>query len=155
MDASIGIIEAFKICSSWNDFDSLVAKLPDTKQKGDLFEELVKAFLLLDPEYATKLSHVWLHKEVPDVIRERIKLPAADKGIDLVAQTKDGDFWAIQCKYRADTTHSLSWREISTFSGLAFGVCCCIVSMLFEEKGRSCSYWIPSNSEPLNSAIIE
>ena len=93
------------------------------KQKGDLFEELVKAYLQLEPEYASKLKHVWLYREVPQVIAKQLKLPATDQGIDLVAETNDGEFWAVQCKYRQDTDHSLTWREISTFTGLAFGVC--------------------------------
>jgi predicted helicase len=93
------------------------------KQKGDLFEELVKSYLLLEPEYASKLKHVWLSREVPLAMAEKLKLPATDQGIDLIAETKDGEFWAIQCKYRQDTDHSLTWRDISTFTGLAFGVC--------------------------------
>ncbi len=114
--------EAARRCSCWNDFKQTFAILPD-KQKGDLFEELVKAFLLLDPEYATKLRHVWLHREIPASIHNKLQLPSADKGIDLIAETKEGEFWAIQCKYREESNHSLAWREVSTFTGLAFGVC--------------------------------
>jgi predicted helicase len=93
------------------------------KQKGDVFEELVKAYLLLEPEYASKLKHVWPYPEVPLAIAQKLKLPATDQGIDLVTETNDGEFWAVQCKYRQDTDQSLTWREISTFTGLAFGVC--------------------------------
>ena len=106
----------------WGDFKGRFEGLGE-KKKGDLFEELTQAFLLLDPEYATKLKRVWLHREVPEEIRKRLKLPAEDKGIDLIAETKAGEFWAIQCKYREDARQSLSWREVSTFTGLAFGVC--------------------------------
>lgn len=93
------------------------------KQKGDLFEQLVKAYLLLEPEYASKLKHVWLHREVPQAVSRKLGLPPTDQGIDLVAETHDREFWAIQCKYRQETDHSLTWREVSTFTGLAFGVC--------------------------------
>jgi len=41
-------------------------------------------------------------------------------GIDLIAETHEGEYWAIQCKYKADETKSLTWREISTFQSLAF-----------------------------------
>jgi superfamily II DNA or RNA helicase len=109
-------------CKNWEDFKGRFEGLGE-KKKGDLFEELTQAFLLLDPEYATKLKRVWLHREVPEEIRKRLKLPAEDKGIDLIAETKAGEFWAIQCKYREDARQSLSWREVSTFTGLAFGVC--------------------------------
>ncbi len=116
------LLAAVRGCSSWADFQRRLRDLSE-KQKGDLFEELVKAYLQLEPEYASKLKHVWLYREVPQAIAKQLKLPATDQGIDLVAETKDGEFWAVQCKYRQDTDHSLTWREISTFTGLAFGVC--------------------------------
>ena len=109
-------------CSSWADIQGTLRDLSE-KQKGDLFEQLAKAYLLLEPEYASKLKHVWLYLEVPQAIAQKLKLPPTDQGIDLVAETNDGEFWAIQCKYRQETDHSLTWREISTFTGLAFGVC--------------------------------
>jgi predicted helicase len=113
---------AIRSCSSWQDIQAKWRHLPE-KQKGDLFEGLVKAYLQLDPEYASKLMHVWLQREVPQAIAKRLKLPTTDQGIDIVAETRDGEFWAIQGKYRQDTDHSLTWRDISTFTGLAFGVC--------------------------------
>ncbi len=109
-------------CSSWEDIQGKLRTLSE-KQKGDLFEQFVKAYLLLEPEYASKLKHVWLHREVPQAVSESLRLPATDQGIDLVAETSDGQFWAIQCKYRQTTDRSLTWREVSTFTGLAFGVC--------------------------------
>jgi superfamily II DNA or RNA helicase len=119
---SPGLSAAIHGCLSWQDIQVKWRILPD-KPKGDLFEELVKAYLQLEPEYASKLKHVWLQREVPQAIARKLKLPATDQGIDIVAETHDGEFWAIQCKYRQDTNHSLTWREISTFTGLAFGVC--------------------------------
>jgi len=116
------LLGATRGCSSWADFQRRLRDLSE-KQKGDLFEELVKAYLQLEPEYASKLKRVWLYREVPQAIAKRLKLPPTDQGIDLVAETNDGEFWAVQCKYRQDTNHSLTWREISTFTGLAFGVC--------------------------------
>ena len=112
----------FEDASSWDDIQDKLGDLPN-KLKGDVFEELAKAYLLLEPEYASKLKHVWLHREVPSAVAKKLKLPATDQGIDLVGETYDGEFWAVQCKYRQDTDQSLTWREISTFTGLAFGVC--------------------------------
>lgn len=113
----------FTNLKDFGEFERRVAALSDTKSRGDAFEQLVKAYLLLEPEYASKLKHVWLHREVPQAIAKKLKLPATDQGIDIVAETHDGEFWAVQCKFRQDTDHSLTWREISTFTGLAFGVC--------------------------------
>jgi superfamily II DNA or RNA helicase len=116
------LAKAVRGCRSWDDFSKAFATLPE-KRKGDLFEELVKAFLLIDPEYATKISEVWIHHEVPSAIRKNLHLPDSDQGIDLIAKTKEGEFWAIQCKYRAESSRPIPWREISTFTGLAFGIC--------------------------------
>jgi superfamily II DNA or RNA helicase len=109
-------------CSSWDAFRRALAKKSE-KEKGDLFEHLVRAYLQLDPEYATKLRKVWLLDEVPSALRKKLKLPGNDQGIDLIAETSTGEFWAIQCKYRENTARPIPWREISTFTGLAFGVC--------------------------------
>jgi superfamily II DNA or RNA helicase len=122
LNKASGILEVVRGCSSWQDVQARLHPLLE-KEKGDLFEELVKAYLLLEPEYATKLKKVWLYREVPQTIALLLKLPPVDQGIDLIAQTKGGQFWAIQCKYRDQTNRSLTWREVSTFAGLAFGVC--------------------------------
>ncbi|MEN9535520.1 MAG: hypothetical protein RIR37_793, partial [Verrucomicrobiota bacterium] len=119
---SIGLAGAIRGCTSWHDIQNKW-RIFSEKQKGDLFEELVKAYLQLDPEYASKLKHVWLGGEVPQAIARKLQLPTSDKGIDIIAETHGGEFWAIQCKYRQDTDHSLTWRDLSTFTGLAFGVC--------------------------------
>jgi superfamily II DNA or RNA helicase len=114
--------DALRGCSSWQHIQRKWQPLSD-KQKGDLFEQLVKAYLQLEPEYASKLKNVWLHREVPQALLKKLKLPSTDQGIDIVAETNDGEFWGIQCKYRQQTDQRLTWREISTFTGLAFGVC--------------------------------
>ena len=109
-------------CTSWQDIQSKWEPF-SAKQKGDLFEDLVHAYLRLAPEYASKLKHVWHHTEVPEKVRKALKLPTKDMGIDLVAETKDGEFWAIQCKYRQNTNQSLTYDELSTFSSLRKDVC--------------------------------
>lgn len=70
------------------------------RDKGDRFERLMQAYLRTDPKYAHQFSHVWLWNEFPS----RSDLGGSDTGIDLVALTHDGDYWAIQCKcYQEDT----------------------------------------------------
>lgn len=114
--------EIIQRIAEWDEFASNVRTLAD-KEKGDCFERLVQLYLQLEPRYAAQLKNVWLLSEVPLAIRERLNLPAPDKGIDLIAETHVGEFWAIQSKYRDDQTSSLTWDELSTFIGLAFGVC--------------------------------
>lgn len=109
-------------CNSWSDVQQSWRGLSE-KQKGDLFEQLVSLYLVLDPLYATKLKNVWLYRDVPVSIATKLRLPHQDQGIDLIVETHDGEFWAIQCKYRDNTNRSLTWREVSTFAGLTFAVC--------------------------------
>ncbi len=64
------------------------------RDKGDRFERLMQAYLLTDPKYTSLLKKVWLWSE----FHGKNDLGGGDTGIDLVAQTFDGDYWAIQCK---------------------------------------------------------
>ena len=118
----IRLAQFVRKCTSWTDFQQACLPLSN-KEKGDLFEELVKAWLLLDPTHASTLKRVWLLHEVPPSVAKRLKLPSTDQGIDLVAETREGEFWAVQCKYRQETNQSLTFREVSTFGSLAFTVC--------------------------------
>ncbi|KAA0265073.1 MAG: DEAD/DEAH box helicase, partial [Chloroflexi bacterium] len=71
------------------------------RDKGDRFERLMRAYLLTDPKYAYQFKNVWLWGEFP----YRKDLGGGDTGIDLVALTHTGDYWAIQCKcYQAHAT---------------------------------------------------
>jgi predicted helicase len=64
------------------------------RDKGDRFERLMQAYLQTDPKYAFKFKNVWMWNEFPG----KIELGGGDTGIDLVALTHEGDYWAIQCK---------------------------------------------------------
>lgn len=64
------------------------------RDKGDRFERLMQAYLRTDPTYAFKFKNVWLWNEFPG----KLDLGGNDTGIDLVALTVEGDYWAIQCK---------------------------------------------------------
>jgi superfamily II DNA or RNA helicase len=106
---------------NWKSFKAYLKPL-STKQKGDAFELLTKHYLQLHPTYMTQLQNVWLLGEVETKVRKKLNLPATDEGIDLIAETKDGAYWAIQCKYKEDETKSLTRTELSTFTDLAFGI---------------------------------
>jgi len=107
---------------NWNSYKQSLSKLSN-KDKGDSFEELVKHYLTYNPQYATKLKYVWLLNETPSSIHRKLNLPDQDQGIDLICETNDGEYWAVQAKYHEDETTSQTWRSLSTFTGLAFGVC--------------------------------
>lgn len=64
------------------------------REKGAKFEKLMKRWFQTDPRYADKLQEVWLWEEFPG----KKDFGGKDLGIDLVAKTDLGDYWAIQCK---------------------------------------------------------
>lgn len=87
------------------------------RDKGDRFERLIQAYLYTDPKYA-HLEKIWLWSEFP----YRQEFGSHDIGIDLVAQTAEGEYWAVQCKaYREEAR--ITKEEVDTFlstSGRSF-----------------------------------
>ena len=74
---------------------------------GRAFKWLCRYFLETAPKYAGLFDRIWRWNEWPD--RWGI-----DKGIDLVARTKDGRLWAIQAK--ADSPdRTIPKRELDSF----------------------------------------
>ena len=60
---------------------------------------------------------------MPADVRRRLNLPGPDEGIDIIARTRRGEYWAIQCKFRSQRDKRLSRRELGTFTSLAFNTC--------------------------------
>ena len=70
------------------------------RDKGDRFERLMQAYLKTTPVYAGLFEQVWLWTEFP----YNGSFGGKDIGIDIVAKTFAGDYWAVQCKcYAADS----------------------------------------------------
>jgi len=64
------------------------------KDKGTRFERLMRGYLLTSPIYENFFVSVWIWNEFPF----KNQFGKSDVGIDLVALTKDNEYWAIQCK---------------------------------------------------------
>jgi predicted helicase len=69
--------------------------------KGRRFEKLMGAYLKTTPLYSSILHKVWLWSDFP----HKQQFSGKDVGIDLVAMTTDGEFWAVQCKCVDDATY--------------------------------------------------
>jgi predicted helicase len=82
---------------------------PDPNRRGKQFEHICQWFLTHNPVHAALLrpDRVWLWDEWPDRW-------GTDDGIDLVAEAKDGDLWAIQAKAYAPTT-SITKADVDSF----------------------------------------
>lgn len=97
--------------------DALLAQyrsLSDSERmKGNLFEQLIKQYLLNDAQMKLEFQEVYLWKDWPG----NNKLP--DTGIDLVATTRDvdgnpGQAVAIQCKFY-EPNHTIQKSDIDSF----------------------------------------
>lgn len=80
------------------------------RSKGERFERLMQRWLLTDKLYADQLAEVWLWNEFPS----RGDFGGKDLGIDLVARTSEGAYWAIQCKCYAED-HTISKPDVDSF----------------------------------------
>ena len=80
------------------------------REKGGKFERLMRGYLLTSPIYAKTLKTVWMWHEFPF----RSQFGGSDLGIDLVAQSYEGEFWAIQCKCYLDGT-AIDKAEVDSF----------------------------------------
>lgn len=126
-----------KAATSWREFARSLAKLSE-REKGIAFERLTQLYFQVKPEYKTRLKGVWLLKELPSQVRKRLpRLPDTDEGIDLIAETRQGEFWAIQCKFKGDSDESLTVRELSTFTNLAFNSCAGTFAQAFVSHTSS------------------
>lgn len=93
-------------------------RMRDNKKiRGDIFEE----FCLLYLKCVKGYKNVWLLKDVPDEILEKLVLKRRDMGIDIIIETHDSTYIAIQCKYKKHVgtrQNILSWKALSTFYAL-------------------------------------
>src|SRR5271166_1184605 len=110
-------------CASWSEFWEGTKSLSSKRGKGAVFERLTQLYLQTVPEYQSELAHIWRLREVPPHVRKLLALPAPDEGIDLIARTRHGKYWAIQSKFRSQHDKPLTRRELGTFSSLAFNTC--------------------------------
>jgi predicted helicase len=132
--------------------------------KGDRFERLMQTYLQTDPKYAYRFKNVWLWNKFPG----KFDLGGKDTGIDLVALTHEGDYWAIQCKCfqedsvidkpAVDTFLSTSSREFKS-EQLAEketngkGVVLFLVPSI-SLLGQILREWITFAKEPINPICI-
>jgi len=79
------------------------------RDKGRRFEALIQAYLYTDPLYS-HLKTIWQWSEFP----YRSQFGGHDVGIDLVALTAEGDYWAIQCKCYQEGNR-ITKEEVDTF----------------------------------------
>ena len=105
-------------------FSSIIQKYKTTsfskKDQGYKFERLMKEFISSSSWFAGDgIDRIWLWSEFPS---RKDFGSGQDTGIDLVVHTKDGQYWAVQCKCYSRTTQ-IDKTEVDSFittSGRSF-----------------------------------
>ena len=109
-------------------------------EKGTKFEELMRVYLLALPRFHGMFDKVWLWKNFP--YRNDFG-SGHDLGIDLVALTFSGEYWAIQCKCYSEDAY-MTEGAVATFlttSGKRFS------DGTLETKRFSCRMWIATSDK--------
>lgn len=117
------------------------------KDKGTDFERLMKLWFLTDPRYS-ELEKVWLWEEFPS----RKDFGGKDLGIDLVARTEYGDYWAIQCKCYAEDAQ-ISKGSVDSFIANASRQF--TDSETFQTKEFSNLIWVQTNNKRWGTNAME
>jgi predicted helicase len=102
-----------RLYTSWKELEQAIYELPTAHEKGEVFEEFVYSFLLLNKEYY-QIENIYRDKDMPLELRKRLRLENTDYGVDGVFQLSDGTVAAYQAKFR-DARGSATVRELATF----------------------------------------
>ena len=67
------------------------------------------------------IEEIWWPKyqAVPNEIVEHLNLEFPEEGIDLIAKTKEGEFWPIQAKYESDTSGARTRGNLTSYGNAA------------------------------------
>jgi predicted helicase len=90
-----------------NVLDHLRATAMSEREKGDLFERLIRSYFLTDPLYKDRFEQVWMWSDWPENTGQ-------DVGIDLVGSLVEGGLCAIQCKFYGPNKR-LDLDDLATF----------------------------------------
>ena len=132
-----------KSCKDWSDFQNRLSALTN-KRKGDAFEDLVALSFQITPKDKTKYKKIWKIRptqnasyRIPEKLRNKLRLPEPDLGIDLLAETFEGEYHAIQCKYHSNVEDSVTKAETDSGMSLAFSQCKGISCFILATSGGS------------------
>lgn len=108
------------------------------RDKGFRFERLMQAYLKTTALYEGRFEKVWLWTEFP----YHDQFGGKDVGIDLVAKTFSGEYWAVQCKCYAENNY-ITKADVDTFLSTS--------SKTFEVEGKEKAFaqrlWISTTNK--------
>ena len=101
---------------SFAELEARIAALPTEQARGAALEIFAEACLATQRVYQAR--EVWPGNSMPSAIRQQLRLPIADMGVDGVFVTAADEAVCYQSKFRTGRP-ALTWTELSTFYGLA------------------------------------
>ena len=108
------------------------------RDKGFRFECLMQAYLKTTALYEGRFEEVWLWVEFPF----HDQFGGKDIGIDLVAKTFSGEYWAVQCKCYAENNY-ITKADVDSFLSTS--------SKTFEVEGKEKAFaqrlWISTTNK--------
>ena len=105
----------------YNSFEELereISKLDTTKKKGDVFEQFVKIYFLLN-KGLYQIREVYLFDEIPYTLKKQLKLEKKDYGVDGALIFNDNKISTFQAKFRSNRV-TAPYGELSTFLSESF-----------------------------------
>ncbi|MEY3560280.1 MAG: hypothetical protein RIS12_713, partial [Bacteroidota bacterium] len=129
----------YKILSTTTDWRTFFsnANCLAKHEKGELFEKLTELVLLTKPAYKTRYKKVWLLRDgVDSKLRAKLNLPNVDEGIDLIAESYNGSYCSIQCKFKG-ANESPTRKDIATFLDLSRNHCKNITEQILVHTGTN------------------
>jgi predicted helicase len=129
----------YKILSTIDSWDFFFKHLNTLKkhEKGELFEKLTELVLLTKPVYKTRYKNVWLLRDgVDSKLRAKLNLPNVDEGIDLIAESYNGSYCSIQCKFKG-ANESPTRKDVATFLDLSRNHCKNITEQILVHTGTN------------------
>ena len=117
-----------KSSNSYADFSVVLSKAFKQKKNrrkyGRVFERLSQLYLLNEPKYSVIINKIWILDEVTLNVKEQINLPRKrDEGIDLIIETKNKEYWAVQSKFLSNPNKTLTRTKLNNFHSLAYVHC--------------------------------
>ncbi len=126
-------------CKNWNEFFELTSSLKkNSTEQGNYFERFTQLFLQTSPIYRTQFKNIWWNKknELPESVRQELNMPRGDEGIDLIAETREGEYCSIQAKFRTDTDRAFTSSDLDRFIKNSFRISKNISFALFLNTSK-------------------
>ena len=122
-------------------YDELVRYDPTGVKSGLLFEEFAKLYFENEPSVRGDYKNVWLFKECPNLIKQKLGFSSIDRGVDLILENQDGRLTCVQCKFRFNQDEILSWSKDK-------------IANLFAESDKADSFCVFTNASSVDKYSV-